>query len=320
MSDHDDREAIIALIHRNRIAIWTHDFEMWEACFVHAPYTMRWGWWRQGGVFVRKGFEELAARARASALPINLANAHDTKVENLVLRIEGDMAWASFEQHYPEDGLHERSSGAYVLQELRVFERHDGEWKVAVLGFLEATGMHPGNVLMRLDRSGQVLWSGRAAAEALAQSDDLVVRAGRIRFRDRAADRALDAALAWAARLDSGYMSRHGAVPIVVEAGEGLASRVYWISVDAGVIHLSLANSAVSEERLDVAAAIYGLSPGQRRVAALVAEGLSLNEIAERLGITANTARTHLNRIFEKTGVRNQAALVRILLSAMAPV
>jgi hypothetical protein len=29
MSAHDsDRDAIIALIHRNRIAIWTHDFDL----------------------------------------------------------------------------------------------------------------------------------------------------------------------------------------------------------------------------------------------------------------------------------------------------
>jgi DNA-binding CsgD family transcriptional regulator len=38
------------------------------------------------------------------------------------------------------------------------------------------------------------------------------------------------------------------------------------------------------------------------------------------LGITANTARTHLDRIFDKTGVRTQPALVRALLSVAAPV
>ena len=38
------------------------------------------------------------------------------------------------------------------------------------------------------------------------------------------------------------------------------------------------------------------------------------------MGITSNTARTHLQRIFDKTGVHNQSALVRVLLSAIAPV
>ena len=36
------------------------------------------------------------------------------------------------------------------------------------------------------------------------------------------------------------------------------------------------------------------------------------------MGTTESTARTHLNRVFDKTGVRTQPALVRVLLSAPA--
>lgn len=320
MPDQDaDRAAIIALIHRNRISIWTRDYELWDTCFVHAPYTARWGWWRAGGIFVRRGWENLAARARNGGPPYNLANAHDTTVENLTLRIDGNMAWAIFEQHYPERGRDDGLIGPGVIQEMRVFERHAGEWKIALLGFLDTNAAPAGAVMVRVDPAGTVLWKSLAAEAALADSDDLVVRAGRIRFRDRAADRQFDAALSWASQLDNAYMSTHGAVPIVVDAGEGVASRIYWVMVDAGMIMLSLGNTMVSEDRLKVAALIYGLSPSQERVAALVAEGLSLVEIAGRLEITPNTARTHLDRIFEKTGVRNQTALVRVLLSAVSP-
>lgn len=319
MPDNDaDRDAIIALIHRNRAAIWTHDFALWETCFVHAPYTTRLGWWRPGGIFVRQGFDELAARARTAPLPVSLPNAYETTVENLTLRIAGDMAWAVFEQHYPEryDGYF----GPGIVHEMRVFERHDGEWRIAVLCFLDGDAGKLSQVALRLDSAGAVLWKSPAAERLLADSDDLVIRAGRAHFRDRTADRALDAALAWAAKLDTAYMSGHGAVPIVVEAGEGVASRIYWVVGDAGMILLLLADAAVDEDRLRVATQIYGLSPAQQRVAALVAEGLSLAQIAERMAITPNTARTHLDRIFEKTGVRNQTALVRVLLSAVSPV
>jgi DNA-binding CsgD family transcriptional regulator len=65
---------------------------------------------------------------------------------------------------------------------------------------------------------------------------------------------------------------------------------------------------------------VFGLSPAQKQVAIYVAQGLPLNDISDRMKITANTARTHLNRIFEKTGVHNQPALVRVLLSAGAPI
>ncbi|MEO7221085.1 MAG: helix-turn-helix transcriptional regulator [Devosia sp.] len=320
MPDHDaDREAIIALIHRNRIAIWTSDFDLWDTCFVHAPYTARWGWWRAGGIFVRQGWDDIAVRARAGGPPVNLRNAHDTTVENLTLRIDGNMAWAIFEQHYPERGMDDGLIGPGVIQEMRVFERHHGEWKIALLGFLDANAAPTGAVMVRVDPTGTVLWTSLAAEAFLADSDDLVIRSGRLRFRDRAADRQFEAALSWAAQRDTAFTSTHGAVPIVVDAGEGVASRIYWVIADAGMILLSLGNTMVGEDRLKVAALIYGLSPAQQRVSALVAEGLSLVEIAERLEVTPNTARTHLNRIFEKTGVRNQTALVRVLLSAVSP-
>lgn len=144
-------------------------------------------------------------------------------------------------------------------------------------------------------------------------------RDGENELRDRRADRQLREALAWAAALDSGYSARNGARPIVVEAGEGLAARIYWVIADAGVIMFSFSRAALDESRLAFAAAVYGLSPAQSRLVRLVAEGLALPEIAERMNITPHTARTHLNRVFDKTGVRSQAALVRVLLTAVAP-
>jgi DNA-binding CsgD family transcriptional regulator len=59
----------------------------------------------------------------------------------------------------------------------------------------------------------------------------------------------------------------------------------------------------------------YGLTPAEARVAVLLASGLSLDAIAERLGIGANTALTHLKSIFGKTDTRRQGELIRLLLS-----
>jgi hypothetical protein len=46
-------------------------------------------------------------------------------------------------------------------------------------------------------------------------------------------------------------------------------------------------------------------------VAAAVGQGTGLSHAAGRLGVSLNTARFHLQRIFEKTGTRRQAELVR---------
>lgn len=59
----------------------------------------------------------------------------------------------------------------------------------------------------------------------------------------------------------------------------------------------------------------YDLTPAEARVAALLAGGLSLGGIVERLGIGTNTARTHLKNIFAKTDTHRQGELVRLLLS-----
>lgn len=57
----------------------------------------------------------------------------------------------------------------------------------------------------------------------------------------------------------------------------------------------------------------YNLTPAEARVAAMVAQGQRLFEVAEGLEISVNTARTHLKRIFDKTGVERQAELVHLL-------
>ncbi len=57
----------------------------------------------------------------------------------------------------------------------------------------------------------------------------------------------------------------------------------------------------------------YGLTPAQARIAALVGEGLTLNEIADRLGNSVHTVRTTLKQIFLRLGVHRQADLARLV-------
>lgn len=313
-----DREAIIALIHRNRIGIWTNDFDLWDSCFVHTDYMTRYGWWRGGGPYMLRGWADISARVRAEHPEPNLNSAYKTTLEDLSLQIRGDTAWATFIQQYPGQDIPDHVGPGRRL-EMRIFERHNGEWKIALIGVLDADAGGASQSLLRLDADGRILWASHPAAGTIEADDDLVVRAGVLHFRDRRADRQLREALAWTGTINKGYVPRHGSRPIVVEAGEGLPTKVYWVSTDAGMILFGFGEQKLDERRLELAAWVYSLSPAQQRIAALVAEGLPLTEIADRLEITPNTARTHLNRIFDKTGVRTQPALVRILLTAASP-
>lgn len=64
---------------------------------------------------------------------------------------------------------------------------------------------------------------------------------------------------------------------------------------------------------------LFDLTPAETSLAILLTNGLTLEEAAEELGISKNTARAHLRSIFSKTGVTRQATLVRILLGSVVP-
>jgi DNA-binding CsgD family transcriptional regulator len=50
-------------------------------------------------------------------------------------------------------------------------------------------------------------------------------------------------------------------------------------------------------------------------LADLLLKGLEVRGIADRLGITIETARFHLKRVLAKTGTRRQTELMRLMLS-----
>lgn len=58
---------------------------------------------------------------------------------------------------------------------------------------------------------------------------------------------------------------------------------------------------------------LLGLTLAEARVAALVGSGLPPRDASSRLGITEETARTALKRVFQKTGVSRQSELTRLL-------
>jgi DNA-binding CsgD family transcriptional regulator len=58
----------------------------------------------------------------------------------------------------------------------------------------------------------------------------------------------------------------------------------------------------------------FGLTPAEATFALEIVKGDGRQATADRLGITVGTARSHLSKIFDKTGVRHQAELVRLLL------
>lgn len=89
-----------------------------------------------------------------------------------------------------------------------------------------------------------------------------------------------------------------------VAAGDALLSA----AASAAMIKRVLAQTDTSNSRNDKALA--QLTVREREITGLVAQGLSNEEIAERLFISPATAKTHVNRSMTKTGSRDRAQLV----------
>ena len=65
-------------------------------------------------------------------------------------------------------------------------------------------------------------------------------------------------------------------------------------------------------------AKLFGFTPAESKVASLVMQGNTVEEVATRLHISPHTTRNHLKRLFSKTNTKRQGELVHMLLSSPA--
>ena len=60
-------------------------------------------------------------------------------------------------------------------------------------------------------------------------------------------------------------------------------------------------------------AAVFGLTPAEASVGALLAQGGTAGEVASRLGVLGSTIRTYVGNVLAKLGVAGKTDLVRLL-------
>lgn len=162
------------------------------------------------------------------------------------------------------------------------------------------------------------------AGQSLA-GDGLLVSGGRLTARaegprETLRSRIAEAALGEGLLLDAprpvivqdhqrdGFLAVH---VIPVRAAEGRVVE----SLLADVAAIAVVTSSQAEAPADPALVrdLLGLTLAEARLTALVGVGLAPREAGERLGITEETARTTLKRVFQKTGVTRQSELSALL-------
>jgi DNA-binding CsgD family transcriptional regulator/PAS domain-containing protein len=72
--------------------------------------------------------------------------------------------------------------------------------------------------------------------------------------------------------------------------------------------------------RSEVLRALYALTHAEVELVELLCDGFSLEEAADRRGVTMNTARSQLKQVFVKTRTSRQSELVRLVLAGIAPI
>jgi DNA-binding CsgD family transcriptional regulator len=323
-----DEEAIFALIDAETAAYFAKDFDAWADCWVHEPFVRRFAWFARGGMLLNVGWAEEAGEQADSmkAYPNPNTSMRQLARKNLNIRIGDDMAWVTFDQTAPTTG--DPFDVAGLQHELRILERIDGRWKIVCCGELAPEREAVTYPLLQVDASGTVIWQNQACAEVLWTSPFLCLRGNRIRATDRASDARLKAAIRWASNA-SYYAKRMAttaslgnnqvAAPVLLTSSTDEVVSVCWVSASNQMILLSLRDQDRSRNAVAPAAIAFRITPAQARLASLIVDGKDLVEAAAVLGISVNTARTQLKRMFKKTGTHSQPSLVKAILMASAP-
>jgi DNA-binding CsgD family transcriptional regulator/PAS domain-containing protein len=181
-----------------------------------------------------------------------------------------------------------------------------------------------------LDRQGRVVHMNRAAQRQIKTSNALRIVNGRLTPTDRTAEAALGKALADCRTNFPGSETTAHSIALPNADEQGLVATV--LPVDQGnrrsIIAPYSAAAAVfvqdpqSAPPLpgDAFAKLYGITNAELKFLMVLGSGLTIKQAADVLGVSEETGRTHLKRVFMKTGTSKQSELIRLIMGSSPPV
>jgi DNA-binding CsgD family transcriptional regulator len=192
-------------------------------------------------------------------------------------------------------------------------------WRSSVAGLaLEQLGA----AVIVTDPEGRIVELNRAGERMLSADDRLTVRHGKLgalrNFETVRLMALIAAATTLGARGPTSCMligSREGGVPYTVS--------VTPLGTEQALSPGPLAMVLVADPEQRQASAtdlahLFGFSPAESRVAAILLRGRKLSEVAVETGVRMTTLSTQLSSVLKKVGVSRQVDLIRILTSIPA--
>lgn len=313
----EDVRAITELMAREIEAFWTRDFDAWAACYLQSDRLHSTMMSHELGLDIRRGWDAAVAHVRPH---FETPFTHVPTWNKVVERVEvvGDCAWLTCRSTSDSDECMMDES-----HETCVLERHDGDWKIVCSNIMGVRAFTNRDRRIALDAEGRVIGIGQRAEDFIREHPALTIRSDRLHATDAALERDLQAAIVRAGTLhghfeQAAYVEMEGqqfAHPLVLEREDGSGHEVLVLTVCDQLTYLEFGLSQGVTTRVDSSALAFDLSDSQHRVALGVVAGESLPEIAQGMGISPSTAKTHLQRVYQKTGTNTMTALVRTLLS-----
>jgi DNA-binding CsgD family transcriptional regulator len=181
-----------------------------------------------------------------------------------------------------------------------------------------------------LDRSGRLVHANAVGHELLDASDVLRATGDRLGAVNTEIEQVLNAAITAAGRGDVAVGATGIALPLVARGGTHHIAHVLPLrsGLRAQSERASGASVALFVRRVgmdcrpssDLVGQTYKLTAAELRVLLGIVEVGGVPDVAAKLGVAETTIKTHLGRVFAKTGTSRQADLVKLMAAFASPV
>jgi DNA-binding CsgD family transcriptional regulator len=180
-----------------------------------------------------------------------------------------------------------------------------------------------------VDSRGQIVHANAMGHTILANGDLLRVTGGKLAASDARANQALADVFALAGSGDGAVGVKGIALPLTASDGQRFVAHVLPLT-SGGRRRTAASFSAVAavfvrkaaleiQSPPEVIAKAYKLTPSELRVLLAIVEVGGVPEVSEALGVAETTVKTHLSRIYKKTGTNRQAEVVKLVASYTNP-
>jgi DNA-binding CsgD family transcriptional regulator len=188
-------------------------------------------------------------------------------------------------------------------------------------------GLSSGMILV--DAHGRIVHANAAGNAIVEGADFLRSICGRLVVSDPPVNAALREILVAAGAGDAVLGTKGIALPLTAHDGERYVAHVLPLTSGArriaGLAYNAVAALFIRKATLEafappeVIGEMYKLTPTELRVLLAIVDIGGVPEVAAALGVAVTTIKTHLSRLFEKTGVARQADLVKLVAGFSTP-